>query len=111
MTSGSRIASGLRYDGIGHMETLPSSSIVLRNNVRKTKVNFWCIISKDSNEVSQCFQSNGSGSFIMASDFRVDYIPEKSGFYDINVYCGNILLNEGHSFRKEVKAGTIMYII
>jgi len=47
----------------------------------------------------------------MASDFRVNYIPEKSGLYDINVYCGNILLNEGHSFRKEVKAGTIICII
>ncbi|XP_068483450.1 protein GAMETE EXPRESSED 2 [Phaseolus vulgaris] len=73
----------LLYDGIGHMETVPSPSIELSNS------------------------SNGSGSFIMASDFRVDYIPEKSGFYDINVYCGNILLNEGHSFRKEVKAGEV----
>lgn len=45
----------------------------------------------------------------MASDFHVEYTPEKSGFYDINVYCGNILLNEGHSFRKEVKAGTKLY--
>lgn len=41
----------------------------------------------------------------MSSAFQVDYIPEKSGFYGINIYCGNIFMNEGHSFRKEVKAG------
>ncbi|WVY92063.1 hypothetical protein V8G54_037577 [Vigna mungo] len=63
-SNGSRIASVLRYDGIGHMETLPSSSIVLRNN------------------------SNGSGSFIMASDFRVDYIPEKS---EVNVSLSSLM--------------------
>ena len=50
-----------------------------------------------------------SGSSVITSAFQVEYTPEKSGFYDINVYCGNILLNEGHSFRKEVKAGTKMY--
>ena len=41
----------------------------------------------------------------MASAFRVDYTPEKSGIYEISVFCGNILLNGGHGFRKEVKAG------
>ncbi|CAJ1963363.1 unnamed protein product [Sphenostylis stenocarpa] len=81
LNNGSRIASGVSYDDIGHMEPAPSPSIELSNN------------------------SNGSRSFIMASDFHVDYIPDKSGFYGINVYCGNILLNKGHSFRKEVKAG------
>jgi len=50
-----------------------------------------------------------SGSSVITSAFEVEYTPEKSGFYDINVYCGNILLNERHSFRKEVKAGTKVY--
>jgi len=40
LTSGSRIASGVRYDGIGHMETVPSPSIELSNSVRKTKIIF-----------------------------------------------------------------------
>ncbi|XP_027338299.1 protein GAMETE EXPRESSED 2 [Abrus precatorius] len=79
--NGSRIGSGIRYDG--NMETAPSPSTGLSNNY------------------------NGSESFVMASAFQVDYTPEKSGFYDINVYCGNILLNDGHPFRKEVKAGEI----
>ncbi|QHO11533.1 Gamete protein [Arachis hypogaea] len=39
------------------------------------------------------------------SAFHVDYTPEKKGFYDIHVYCGNVLLNKGHTLRKEVKAG------
>lgn len=34
--------------------------------------------------------------------------PEKSGTYDISVFCGNILLNGGHPFRKEVTAGMIL---
>jgi hypothetical protein len=46
-----------------------------------------------------------SGSSVITNAFQVEYTPEKSGFYEINVYCGNILLNEGHSFRKEVKSG------
>jgi hypothetical protein len=50
-----------------------------------------------------------SGSSVITSAFQVEYTPEKSGFYEINVYCGNILLNEGHSFRKEVKSGTNMF--
>jgi hypothetical protein len=50
-----------------------------------------------------------SGSSVITSAFQVEYTPEKSGFYEINVYCGNILLNEGHSFRKEVKAGIKMF--
>lgn len=73
--------SGVRYDGIGHTETTlsPSPSIDIGNNLRNTN--------------------------IISSAFQVEYTSEKSGFYDINVYCGNIILNEGHSFRKEVKAG------
>lgn len=71
--------SGVRYDGSSRMETTLSPSIEIGNN------------------------SNVSGSSVITSSFQVEYTPEKSGFYDINVYCGNILLNEGHSFRKEVK--------
>ncbi|KAL4315079.1 hypothetical protein AHAS_Ahas15G0149200 [Arachis hypogaea] len=41
------------------------------------------------------------------SAFHVDYTPEKKGFYDIHVYCGNVLLNKGHTLRKEVKAGEV----
>ncbi|KAE9598911.1 putative immunoglobulin-like protein [Lupinus albus] len=76
-------ASELIDDDTNHMEVTPSPSIEPSNN------------------------SNGSSISILASDFHVDYTPEKSGFYDIHVYCGNILLNEGHSFRKEVKAGEV----
>ncbi|KAJ1407669.1 Immunoglobulin-like fold [Sesbania bispinosa] len=81
--NGSGMASRVRYDDISHIETAPSPSIELSNS------------------------SNGRGSSVMASAFQVDYTPEKSGFYDISVYCGNILLNEEHSFRKEVKPGEV----
>ncbi|KAL5097965.1 hypothetical protein RYX36_002292, partial [Vicia faba] len=76
----SEMDSGVRSDGIGPMETTasPSPSIDIGNNVRNTN--------------------------IIRSAFQVKYTPEKSGFYDINVCCGNIMLNESHSFRKEVKA-------
>ncbi|XLR61116.1 hypothetical protein S83_011788 [Arachis hypogaea] len=50
---------------------------------------------------------NRSESSIAMSAFHVDYTPEKSGFYDIHVYCGNVLLNKGHTLRKEVKAGEV----
>ncbi|XP_024633312.2 protein GAMETE EXPRESSED 2 [Medicago truncatula] len=83
--TGSRVDPQVRYDGIGRMEITPSSSpsVELGNN------------------------SNVSGNSVITSAFQVEYTPEKSGFYGINVYCGNILLNEGHSFRKEVKAGEV----
>ncbi|XP_037491519.1 protein GAMETE EXPRESSED 2 isoform X3 [Jatropha curcas] len=42
---------------------------------------------------------------ILASSFNVIYKPEKSGIYEIHVFCGNILLGGGHLFRKEVTAG------
>ncbi|KAL3812927.1 hypothetical protein ACJIZ3_014195 [Penstemon smallii] len=38
-----------------------------------------------------------------ASDFDVIYKPEKSGIYEIRVFCGNIPLNGGRSIRKEVR--------
>ncbi|MED6108037.1 hypothetical protein PIB30_019814 [Stylosanthes scabra] len=52
-------------------------------------------------------QTNRNESSIGVSAFHVEYTPEESGFYDINVYCGNVLLNKGHSLRKEVKAGEV----
>ncbi|CAL5413093.1 unnamed protein product [Camellia sinensis] len=44
---------------------------------------------------------------IRASYFDVIYTPIKSGIYDITVFCGNIPLNGGHPFRKEVSAGEV----
>ncbi|PNY15797.1 gamete protein, partial [Trifolium pratense] len=83
--TGSRLDSRMRYDGIGRMEIAlsPSPSIDIGNN------------------------SNVNGRSVITSAFQVEYTPEKSGSYEINVYCGNILLNEGHSFKKEVKAGEV----
>ncbi|KAE9455197.1 hypothetical protein C3L33_12904, partial [Rhododendron williamsianum] len=43
---------------------------------------------------------------VRASSFDVIYTPEKSGIYAITVFCGNIPLNGGHPFKKEVSAGT-----
>jgi len=51
-------------------------------------------------------QSTGN-SKVLASAFNVIYTPEKSGIYEIYVFCGNVLLNGGHSFRKEVRAGLV----
>ncbi|KAH6831907.1 hypothetical protein C2S53_012782 [Perilla frutescens var. hirtella] len=42
-----------------------------------------------------------------ASDFDVMYKPEKSGLYEIRVFCGNIALNGGHAFKKEVTPGAV----
>jgi hypothetical protein len=51
-------------------------------------------------------QSAGN-SKVMASSFNVIYTLENSGIYEIYVFCGNVLLNGGHSFRKEVRAGIV----
>ncbi|KAI4330441.1 hypothetical protein MLD38_028731 [Melastoma candidum] len=40
-----------------------------------------------------------------ASQFSVSYTPEKSGTYEITVYCGNIILNHGYPIIKEVISG------
>ncbi|KAL0376426.1 UNVERIFIED_CONTAM: protein GAMETE EXPRESSED 2 [Sesamum calycinum] len=42
-----------------------------------------------------------------SSDFDVIYKPEKSGAYEIRVSCGNIPLNGGHPFKKEVSPGAV----
>ncbi|CAJ2658466.1 unnamed protein product [Trifolium pratense] len=83
--TGIRLDSRMRYDGIGRMEIAlsPSPSIDIGNN------------------------SNVNGRSVITSAFQVEYTPEKSGSYEINVYCGNILLNEGHSFKIEVKADEV----
>uniref|UniRef100_A0A2C9W1T6 GEX2 N-terminal Ig-like domain-containing protein n=1 Tax=Manihot esculenta TaxID=3983 RepID=A0A2C9W1T6_MANES len=44
---------------------------------------------------------------VAASVFHVTYTAEKSGIYEIYVFCGNILLSGVQSFRKEVKAGKV----
>ncbi|XP_062104334.1 protein GAMETE EXPRESSED 2 [Humulus lupulus] len=46
-------------------------------------------------------------SSVLATSFDVTYTPDKSGVYGIRVYCGNIMLNGGHSFTKEVSAGEV----
>ncbi|GAV61457.1 LOW QUALITY PROTEIN: hypothetical protein CFOL_v3_04984 [Cephalotus follicularis] len=51
-------------------------------------------------------QSVGS-SKVLASAFNVIYTPAKSGIYEVHVFCGNILLNGGHPFKKEVRAGEV----
>ncbi|XVF38746.1 hypothetical protein REPUB_Repub20aG0128200 [Reevesia pubescens] len=44
---------------------------------------------------------------VHASAFNVMYTPEKSGVYKIHVFCGNIILNGGNPFIKEVKADEV----
>ncbi|XP_017975311.1 PREDICTED: protein GAMETE EXPRESSED 2 [Theobroma cacao] len=44
---------------------------------------------------------------VQASAFNVMYTPEKSGIYKIHILCGNIILNGGIPFTKEVKAGEV----
>ncbi|XP_022760596.1 protein GAMETE EXPRESSED 2 [Durio zibethinus] len=44
---------------------------------------------------------------VWATAFNVMYTPEKSGIYKIHVFCGNMILNGGTPFTKEVKAGEV----
>lgn len=51
-----------------------------------------------------CMQSLGNiGQKFSA--FKVSFVPEKYGIYEISVFCGNIQLNSGLPFRKVVNAG------
>ncbi|XP_010027085.2 protein GAMETE EXPRESSED 2 [Eucalyptus grandis] len=50
---------------------------------------------------------SGGSMNLRASAFNVIYTPEKSGIYGVYVYCGNVLLNNGHPIKKEVKAGEV----
>ncbi|KAJ7955133.1 protein GAMETE EXPRESSED 2 [Quillaja saponaria] len=81
--NGSRTAAGERQGGTSLIEIAPAPSVELANN----------------------FQSNGSS--LLASTFQVIFTPDKSGSYEIYVYCGNILLNGGHPFKKGVREGEV----
>nr|GMD68540.1 protein GAMETE EXPRESSED 2 [Ipomoea batatas] len=54
--------------------------------------------------VDKHINSSGSMSF---SVFDVSYTPERSGIYQIRIFCGNIPLNSGHPFRKVVSPGRV----
>ncbi|KAJ4955934.1 hypothetical protein NE237_012717 [Protea cynaroides] len=51
--------------------------------------------------------SSGADTKIQTSVFDVTYTPEKSGLYEIRAFCGNIPLNSGHPYTKEVRAGEV----
>lgn len=56
--------------------------------------------------------SKGNRTFIgnytvQASEFRVTYIPEKAGDYEIRLFCGNIPLNDARSYFMKVSAGAV----
>ncbi|KAA8548952.1 hypothetical protein F0562_000636 [Nyssa sinensis] len=72
----------LNYGAINHMEISSALPVDLNNN------------------------SDGNWK-VHASTFDVTYTTEKSGIYEIRVFCGNIPLNGGHAFRKEVTAGEV----
>ncbi|XP_062175751.1 protein GAMETE EXPRESSED 2-like isoform X3 [Alnus glutinosa] len=80
--NGSEPTGRLRYGATSQMEIAPSPSVDLSN------------ISVGNSKVQ-------------ASSFNVVYTPDKSGIYEIRVFCGNILLNGGHSFTKDVIAGEV----
>ncbi|KAL4273788.1 hypothetical protein GQ457_13G023460 [Hibiscus cannabinus] len=44
---------------------------------------------------------------VWATAFNVNYTPLKSGIHKIYVFCGNIILNGGSPFTKEVKPGQV----
>ncbi|KAK9288766.1 hypothetical protein L1049_017230 [Liquidambar formosana] len=80
--NGSEPTGKLSYGAISSIEIAPAPSL-------------------DTNNIS-------TGNMeVQASAYDVIYTPEKSGMYEINVFCGNIPLNGGHSFTKEVKAGEV----
>ncbi|KAL8171421.1 hypothetical protein V2J09_023225 [Rumex salicifolius] len=49
--------------------------------------------------------AGNSSAFTYA--YNVLYTPEKAGIYDICVSCGNIMLNDGHPLKKEVRAAEV----
>ncbi|XP_043719038.1 protein GAMETE EXPRESSED 2 isoform X2 [Telopea speciosissima] len=51
--------------------------------------------------------SSAAHTKIQTSVFDVIYTPEKSGLYEIRVFCGNIPLNNGNPYTKEVTAGEV----
>ncbi|KAI3896844.1 hypothetical protein MKX03_028350 [Papaver bracteatum] len=58
--------------------------------------------SPEGSAPSPSFDSNNS-----VSAFDVTYTPEKSGAYEIQVFCGNIPLNGGHPFAMEVRTAGV----
>ncbi|XVF66194.1 hypothetical protein PTKIN_Ptkin10aG0015900 [Pterospermum kingtungense] len=73
---------GLPDDVVGETEFAPAPSVGL-NNTPPGSLKVW------------------------VTAFNVMYTPEKSGIYKIHVFCGNIILNGGSPFIKEVKAGEV----
>lgn len=59
-------------------------------------------------KIHNLFIQSVENSSLLATDFNVVYTPDKSGIYGLHVYCGNILLNDGHPFTKEVMPGIII---
>ncbi|XP_078445545.1 gamete expressed 2 [Wolffia australiana] len=47
------------------------------------------------------------GSAVQSSSFSVIYVPEKSGSYDVRIFCGNIPLNAGRPFAMLAVPGTV----
>lgn len=45
------------------------------------------------------------------SDFEFTFVPEKSGIYEISVFCGNVPLNGGNPLIKVVSAGTYKLLL
>ncbi|XP_059632750.1 protein GAMETE EXPRESSED 2 [Cornus florida] len=80
--NGSWSTGGLNYGAINGMESAYAPTLVPNYN------------------------SAGNGK-VQASAFDVTFTPEKSGIYEIHVFCGNIPLNGGRAFRKEVSAGEV----
>ncbi|CAN1194423.1 Protein GAMETE EXPRESSED 2 [Linum perenne] len=82
MLNGNGSMDRMRYDAISQVENSPAPSVDLSGMYARRRN-------------------------VLASVFDVVYTPEKSGTYEIFVFCGNILLYDGHSFKKEVKPGDV----
>ncbi|CAA7409383.1 unnamed protein product [Spirodela intermedia] len=52
-------------------------------------------------------QRDFQGSTTESSAFNVIYVPEKSGSYDIWIFCGNIPLNGGHAYTSNATPGMV----
>ncbi|KAJ9699630.1 hypothetical protein PVL29_005479 [Vitis rotundifolia] len=82
IVNGSRLNGTLSYDATSHLEISPAPSVELND-------------------------TSVGNSIVQASAFDVIYTPEKSGIHELRLFCGNIQLNDGHSFTKEVRAGEV----
>ncbi|XP_010105140.2 protein GAMETE EXPRESSED 2 [Morus notabilis] len=78
----SAISERVRFEANGETEVAPSPSVDLTNR-------------------------SVENSSLLATAFNVVYTPDKSGIYGLHVYCGNILLNDGHPYTKEVMPGAV----